>query len=160
MKATEDFFLLVLQAHVLSATHSILYNSTDLHTILSLAEESVEKFVDIEISDISSVASNDGIHDYACEVLTLLLIWYNFYDTTREGVGNCLMLVWKLLLLVFKGTNRRNYSIEAAILLLQKDSLLSKRQAAQMTWSRFVNVRGLKGHNIPTDLHIEHLNIK
>ena len=158
MKATEDFFLMVLKAHVLSAAYTILHNSTNLHTTVSLAEAIVEKFVDIEIADVLPTVSNDRIHEYACEVLTLLLIWHNFYDATKEGDGDRLMLVWKLLLLIFKATNRRNYSKEAAILLLQKESLLPKRQAAQLVWSRFVNVRGIPGHNIPTDLHMEHLN--
>ena len=126
MKATEDFFLMVLKAHVLLAAYTILHNSTNLHTTVSLAEAIVEKFVDIEIADVLPTVSNDRIHEYACEVLTLLLIWHNFYDTTKEGDGDRLMLVWKLLLLIFKATNRRNYSKEAAILLLQKESLLPK----------------------------------
>ena len=119
MKATEDFFLIVLQAPVISSAHSILQNNTDLHTTHLLAEEIVAKFVDIEIPSRLQ-PSNDGIYDYACEVLTLLLIWHNFHDAIKEGDGNRVMLVWKLLLLVFKATNRRNYSIEAATLLIQK----------------------------------------
>ena len=35
---------------------------------------------------------------------------------------------------------------------------LPQRQATQLLYSRFVNVSGLPGHNIPTDLHLEHLN--
>lgn len=68
------------------------------------------------------------------------------------------ILVWKILMLVFKATNRRNYAKEAAILLLQRNCLLSERKAAQLVWSRFVNIGGFGGCNIPTDLHMEHLN--
>ena len=50
-----------------------------------------------------------------------------------------------------------NYSKEAFNLLTQL-LVLSPRQAHQVTWSRFVNVRGWTGHNISCDLHMEHLN--
>lgn len=42
--------------------------------------------------------------------------------------------------------------------LVQHDFPLSPRQAAELIWSRFVNVHGLPGKNIPLDLHQEHLN--
>ena len=37
-------------------------------------------------------------------------------------------------------------------------TLFSKRKANQLMWDRFVNTKGLVGCNIPTDLHMEHLN--
>ena len=58
----------------------------------------------------------------------------------------------------FKGAQRKNYSIEAAMLLLQQKFLLSPRKSAQLTYSRFVNTNGRTGCNIPCDLHMEHLN--
>ena len=91
-------------------------------------------------------------------MLTLLLIWEAFHDACKEGDGKRVMLVWKVLMIVFKVTKRKNYAKEAAILLLQKDCFLSERKAAQLIHSRFVNVTGGVGHNIPTDLHMEHLN--
>lgn len=42
MKATEDFYTIVLQAHILSASHTLLSNSTDLHTTISLAKAIVD----------------------------------------------------------------------------------------------------------------------
>ena len=35
---------------------------------------------------------------------------------------------------------------------------LSPRQAAELIWSHFINTHGKPGHNIPNDLHMEHLN--
>ncbi len=35
---------------------------------------------------------------------------------------------------------------------------MSPRQSAELLWSRFINYRGILGHNIPNDLHMEHLN--
>ena len=157
MKATEDFFLAVLHAHILSAAHTLLSTSSNLHTTLSLSTEIVDAFVDIDLSGMKN-HSSDGIHEYAREMLTLLLIWHAFHDATKEGDGGRLMLLWKLLMLIFKVTNRRNYAKEAVILLVQKECLFSEHKAAQLTWSRCVNVHGFKGHNILTDLHMEHLN--
>ena len=91
-------------------------------------------------------------------MLILGLLWHCYYDAIKEGDGDCVMLIWKYLLLVFKASCRRNYSIEAAIVLLQKQYLLSPRKAAQLTWSRFVNTQGQIGCNLPCDLHMEHLN--
>ena len=36
--------------------------------------------------------------------------------------------------------------------------ILPKRYAEQMLWSCFINSEGGPGHNIPADLHMEHLN--
>ncbi len=43
-------------------------------------------------------------------------------------------------------------------LLSQYHILLPCNLAELLKWSRFVNVRGLLGHNISCDLHMEHLN--
>ena len=51
-----------------------------------------------------------------------------------------------------------NYAKEAASLLIQKHYLFSEHKAALLTWGRFVNVQGSIGQNVPTDLHMEHLN--
>ena len=49
MKATEDFFLTVLHAHIVSAACTLLHNTSNLHTTLSLAQEIiVDSFVDVE----------------------------------------------------------------------------------------------------------------
>ena len=62
------------------------------------------------------------------------------------------------MLVLFINTGRKNYSIEALKMLYQFYYQLPQRQATQLLYSRFVNVSGLPGHNIPTDLHLEHLN--
>ena len=36
--------------------------------------------------------------------------------------------------------------------------ILPNRYAEQMLWGRFINSEGGSGHNIPADLHMEHLN--
>ena len=43
-------------------------------------------------------------------------------------------------------------------MLVQYHFTLSQRQSFQLIWSRFVNVHGIPGKNIPADLFMEHLN--
>ena len=62
------------------------------------------------------------------------------------------------MLLIYKAKGHRNYCKEAIILFTQYFYLLSERKAAQFKWSRFVNISGRAGNNVPCDLHLEHLN--
>ena len=64
----------------------------------------------------------------------------------------------EVLLLIFHAAKRKNYSKEAAILLVQDNFLPTKCQVAQLRYSRFINVHGRQGCNIPCDLFMEHLN--
>ncbi len=59
---------------------------------------------------------------------------------------------------MIRSSGRKNYALESLNLLVQHDFTLSPRQATELIWSRFVNTKGLKGTNIPNDLHMEHLN--
>lgn len=51
MNATEDFYLVVLHAHILAAANTILQSSYNLQTTTSLAKEIVDAFIDVNISD-------------------------------------------------------------------------------------------------------------
>ena len=59
---------------------------------------------------------------------------------------------------IFSASRNTNYACEATNLVLQHMYTLSPRLSAQLLWSRFVNVHGRPGKNIPVDLHMEHLN--
>ena len=90
--------------------------------------------------------------------MTLGLLYAEYADGIREGDGVRVPRCWKFLMLIFKATQRKNYSCEAFALLAQMNFILSPRLSQQLRWSRFINTRGGKGHNIPCDLHMEHLN--
>ena len=79
-------------------------------------------------------------------------------DGIKEGDGDRVIRCWKLLMIVFHNSNRKNYAKEAALLLDQYHYLLTSQQAEQVIYSRFVNTAGLPGRNISADLHMEHLN--
>ncbi len=100
---------------------------------------------------------DDGVVTYARELLTLGLIWLQFYEAVKEGDGDRIQLTWKILIPVLKTTNHVNYFKEAANLVLQTQ-MLSQRKAEQLLWSRCINTQGRKGHNLPHNLHQEHLN--
>ena len=99
----------------------------------------------------------DAVHVYALDILNLGLIYKGFHDAVKEGDGDRVIRYWKVLMVLFKETGKRNYSKEAFLLILQLHSL-SERAATEVKWSRFVNRRGQIGCNIPCDLAKEHLN--
>ena len=89
--------------------------------------------------------------------MSLGLLWHGFHDAVREGDGDRIIRYWRFLMPIFKHTGRRNYALEAFKLLTQT-ILMSPRQVAELKWARTVNTVGRIGHNIPCDLHMEHLN--
>lgn len=130
----------------------------------------VEKYVDLSIPEKKlkkqqkqkpkqkSASPHDGIFEYAKDTLTMGLLLMEFIDAVREGDGNRIIRVWKFLLPLFKSTGHTNYSVEAFTLLAQYFYLFLPRMAAQLAWSRTVNIHGRPGKNISCDLHLEHLN--
>lgn len=185
MNACEAFFLLVVESHVLAAAMMVfqmssvddqpgdrtLFPAASSHLepdqrrkVLLLAVEKVlDKFVDLSFGASEGTYSGqsvevDRVQAYACDVLSLGLLYQEFTDAIREGDGSRILGCWKFFLLIFKASNRTNYSIEAFNLLVQEKFLYSPRLAMQLKWSRTVNTHGRAGKNIPCDLHMEHLN--
>ena len=86
------------------------------------------------------------------------LLYKELVDAVREGDGLRVLRWWRFMLLIFKSTGRKNYCIEAFILLAQYQYLLNQRERQQLLYSRFINTHGLPGKNISCDLFMEHLN--
>lgn len=179
MNASEDFFLLVVESHIVAAAMKVFnmssvdstpckaffpdgsasLDSEKRRNILLLAADSVlEQYVDLTYGDECRLEVEDGVQAYASDVLSLGLLYMEFCDAIREGDGDRIIRCWRFLLLIFKASNRTNYSIEAFTLLVQEMFLFSPRMAAQLKWNRTVNTHGLPGKNVPCDLHMEHLN--
>lgn len=160
MKATEDFLSKVLIGYVIAAAKEILRDGDEkFKSVTDLADEIVQRYTWI-FEKPQDVDTTDRILLHSIEVTTLCLLLENYHDATREGDGRRIMLIWRFLLLVFKASNRTNYSKEAAILLAQYHFLFSDRKVEELLYSRFINTHGRKGCNIPCDLHMEHLNRK
>jgi len=174
--ACEEFFILVVEAHILSAAMQA-FGMTSLddkpnifpdtvfelntleqrHVLLEAIRCSVGAFIDISPKGRTTNAE-DHVQQYAREVLTLGLLLMEFDDAIHEGDGYRTMRCWRYLLILFKATKRKNYSIEAFTLLAQYHLLYSPRMAMQLLTNRTVNIHGRPGKNIPCDLHLEHLN--
>ena len=154
LKAVEDFFLLVWEAHVVASAKAVLARE-NIQSVDVLSGKITEMFVELFPSGVS--AHSDHVYTYGAEVLNLGLMYHGFHDAIREGDGDRVILYWKVLLLLFKTANHHNYSKEALLLLVQQQTL-PERLAEQVKWSRFVNNRGKTGCNIPCDLVLEHLS--
>lgn len=100
----------------------------------------------------------DGVFNYASAVLTDGLLLLEFRDAIHEGDGPRIMRCWKFMLLYFFSSGHNKYALEAFNLLADVHSAASPRLAHQIMWSRTVNTQGRPGHNVPVDLHMEHLN--
>lgn len=62
------------------------------------------------------------------------------------------------MLIYFHHARHYNYAKEANLLLAALNTTATPCVAAQITWSRVVNIRGGPRNNIPVDLHNKHLN--
>ena len=100
----------------------------------------------------------DGVFAYAKEVLTLGSLYMEYINSVREGDGIRILRCWRFLLVIFKATGKRKYSIQAATLLFQYHYIFTDRMKHQLLWSRTANVHGKLGKNIAMDLYMEHLN--
>ena len=181
VNATEDFVNVIFTGHVIAAAMKY-FNMNAIGDIpdkslipsniesLSQEEKKAILFSNIETLLHSVVnltlpgehhtnnAEVDGVREYAKEVLTLTLLYKEYDDAIKEGDGQRVLQVWRFLLFIFKAGNRKNYAIEALTLLSQYHFFLSPRLAQQLLHSRFINTHGWPGHNIPCDLHMEHIN--
>lgn len=170
--ACDDFFSAVIAGHVLAALKEIEIDDFDSQSLwmkskderkqilLSIATKIVNKFVDFSYPAISSDsrAANDGVLNYAKQIMSLGLFYSEYADAIKEGDGNRILRCWRFLLPIFWNSHRTNYANEVFNMLYQHDYSMSPRHAAQLLWSRCVNVHGRRGKNIPADLHLEHLN--
>jgi L1 cell adhesion molecule like protein len=178
--ACEEFFLLVVKAHLLEAVKKEFKFSSLDEIPASDHETFGSKFTQAEMSEKYDVflkevrkvvckythgfemgkshQENDHILAYGKEVLSLGLLYMEYNDAIREGDGIRIFRCWRFMLLLFKANNKRKYAIQAATLLLQYHFLFNERMKQQLMWSRTVNVHGKVGKNIPMDLYMEHLN--
>lgn len=183
VNAHEDFFQQVVESHVLAAameffgmdnieddpnaeifppTLWMLEKEERYAILLSVCGRIVDEFTDIRTFETSPDQGDKGKQDqilaYAKEVMSFGLLYTELVDAVREGDGLRVLRWWRFMLLIFKATSRKNYSIEAFIILAQYQYLLSPREKSQLLYSRFINTHGLPGRNISCDLYMEHLN--
>lgn len=101
----------------------------------------------------------DGVFDYSSAILNDGLLLLELKDAIREGDGERVLRCWKAMLLYYHTAGHKNYAKEAIYLQATRtvNAAATPKVAAQIMYSRFINSSGKKGHNIPIDLHNEHL---
>ena len=103
--------------------------------------------------------SECGYHKYnyartLCHFASLAL---EFYDAWHEGDGVRIIRCYHLLLPHMYQSGRTKYSFEITRLLIQLQCLPANL-TQQLIWDRFINTHSGMGHNLPCDLHNEHVN--
>ena len=176
----DDFIETVTTGHVLCAALNVLgmtdlndqpvervipspevvWTKTDVERkviLMDISKKVVKTFIKHSFNT-AVTASTDGIHEYSKNLMSIGCFYLLFKDAIKEGDGKRVLNYYRYLLPIFINSGRRNYSIEALNLLCQYNYDLPPLQAQQLLWSRFVNTSGIRGRNIPFDLHMEHLN--
>jgi len=104
LTACEDFFILVVEGHILSAAMTMfkmeniddnppeeVFQSTgkpsdQFDSIVCMCRKLIDKYVNISFGDNSGTSTEtDGVESYACELLTLGMLYLEFVDSIREG---------------------------------------------------------------------------
>ena len=126
--------------------------------ITSLCDCVTKKSVKLCYLNEATNEERDLVAEYELQLLSVGMFYLEYCDAIRQGDGERVIRCWRYLLPIFYNSKRTNYSKEALLLLYQHKYLLSPRQSKQLMYSRFINTQGIKGKNIPCDLHMEHLN--
>ena len=108
--------------------------------------------------DNSKNQPQDTIFNYHKAKLCHGLVLANFNDAIREGDGERVISLYKILLLIYKSHGCTKYAYTTLMLLVKVSALLSESQAFRLKWNRFCNATGKRARNIPLDLQLEHDN--
>lgn len=100
----------------------------------------------------------DHKYEHSVARLGFSFLLLDFLDAVKEGDGERLMRLYTVALLFYKAYGHSSYAYSTFLLTVQMNATLSPQIAHNLMWNRFWNTRGGKGHNIPLDLHLEHLN--
>ena len=127
--------------------------------VYGLARRVVDKVTIVEESLLGSSvhSSKDHVYNYARQLCHFSSLVMEFTDAWSEGDGERIIRGWKFFLPHFFANGRTKYALQALRLQLQLMTL-QPTLVHQLTWGRFVNTQGGKGHNLPCDLHNEHVN--
>ncbi|XP_078343148.1 uncharacterized protein LOC144628902 [Oculina patagonica] len=124
-----------------------------------------KKHPNLEIQDVPQeeeippiASSQDYIFNYHKAKLCHGFVLADFNDAIREGDGERVISLYKILLLIFKTHHCIKYAYATLLLLVRICALLSESQAFRLKWNRFCNATGKKARNIPLDLRLEHDN--
>ena len=96
--------------------------------------------------------------NYHRSKLVFGLTLFEYHDSIKEGDGERLLDLYRLLLLLFKANHKTKYAYACLLYLVQLEAILSESDAHNLKWNRFFSKYGGKGANIPLDLRMEQYN--
>ena len=76
----------------------------------------------------------------------------------KEGDGDRIYELYKLLLLIYKSHKHPKYAYVTLLYLVRISAILPEFEAERLKWNRVVNLHGGKACNVPMDLRKEHQN--
>ena len=82
-----DFLDLIVTAHVIVGVRQLQISGEN-----GQVNEIAAKFVDTFVTVGNDVSTKDEVFLYACDVITLGLVWKAYYDACREGDGERIMV--------------------------------------------------------------------
>ena len=172
--ACNDFFILVVTCHVLTAAMSILGMESlsatpsndvipDVQNVWMLAHQERKITLDKLCEEIidkfrfhnTAHACSDQVHNYNTLLLSIGCFYLEFVDAIKEGDGKRYSGAGDIFF--------QSLEVLAVPIIPLKFSIccanmtLSSHQE-WLIWSRFINVHGIPGRYIPADLYMEHLN--
>lgn len=143
---------------ITSGVNTWMQTNSEREVILeAVCTDLVDHFTTVEFNKSYKYPA-DKVHAYAKQVLSLGCIYLEYSDAIREGDGERVLRCLRYLLPIFISAGRKNYAIEFFHTIAYHKFLFSPRLSEELLWTRFINVHGIPGHNIPKDLHMEHLN--
>ena len=141
VNASEDFLQMIVECHVLTAAMEFfgmecleddpcsdilppgkvrpLSKDGRKEVLLLVCRAMLADYVDVYTLGNEQEVGDDKVLGYAKEVTSLGLLYAEFVDGIREGDGLRVLRCWRFLMLLFKACDRKNYAIEAFVLLAQ-----------------------------------------
>lgn len=103
--------------------------------------------------------SHDAVYAYSCGALSMCMVAYEFTNARQLGDGERIIRLMKYMLLYFRSAGKVKYAYQVLRQLAQAKCFLSPREAHNLVWNRFANIKGKEDTNVELDRVIEHINL-
>ena len=157
----DEFLLYAFKAHLIARLCTVLnVDSTDDPTEHEPTLEWLESIAMATVSDLFyPVASDDPVYLFHRTFLHMGFLYSDLRNAIRFEDGPQIIRHWQLWLPHFLGTGKKNYSVEAANMLVNLKADFPKHIAYIAINNRTVNMEGKPGRGKPLDLLMEHYNL-
>ena len=165
----DEFVQNALDAHLIASLLDFLKLDDESHTLppdeLPLTETRINQLVNQFVDTVIAVPTDeqqpeaDHVYNFHRSFVHAALFYHDLRDVIKYEDGPGIIRQWRMWLLLFLASRRRNYSVEAANLLANLKADFSKWMAHIATYNRTINSTGIPGHGKPIDQAVEHHNL-